>query len=141
MVQRGRSRPSLRPAKGSAATILAHLADNEVVYAYRLRLILGTSGVTIQAINQDAWAETFDYGKHDPAASLEDFRVNRERTLRMLKKLSKQQWECYGMHTERGRETVRRRVELMAGHNVKSPAPASHGPREVNNASRLKHLR
>ena len=46
---------------------------------------------------------------------MEDFRVNRERTLRMLKKLSQQQWDCYGMDTERGKETVRRMVELLAG--------------------------
>ena len=36
----------------------------------------------------------------------------------MLKKLSKQQWDCYGVHTERGKETVRRAVELIAGHDI-----------------------
>jgi hypothetical protein len=98
--------------------ILAHLADSEIVYAFRLRLMLAASGISIQATDQDAWAETFDYGTQDPAASVEDFRVNRERTLRMLRKLSKQQWKCYGVHTERGKETVRRVVELLAGHDI-----------------------
>jgi len=118
----GASRKSLdakpAPGKWSATMILAHLADSEIVYAFRLRLMLGASGVTIQGIDQDAWAVNFDYGAEDPAASLEDFRVNRERTLRLLGKLSKQQWDCYGMHTERGKETVRRLVELLAGHDL-----------------------
>lgn len=106
------------PDKWSATMILAHLADSEIVYGFRLRLMLGASGSTIQATDQDAWAVTFDYGTQDPSASVEDFRVNRERTLRMLKQLSKQQWECYGVHTERGKETVRRVVELLAGHDI-----------------------
>jgi len=106
------------PGKWSATMILAHLADTEIVYAFRLRLMLGASGITIQGIDQDAWAATLDYGTHDPAASVEDFRVNRERTLRMLKKLSRQQWDCYGMHTERGKGTVRHVVELLAGHDI-----------------------
>jgi hypothetical protein len=106
------------PDKWSAATILAHLADTEIVYGFRLRLMVASSGVTIQGTDQDAWAATLDYGTQDAAASVEDFRVNRERTLRMLKKLSKEQWDCYGVHTERGKETVRRVVELLAGHDL-----------------------
>jgi hypothetical protein len=106
------------PDKWSATTIFAHLADSEIVYAFRLRLMLAASGCAIQATDQDAWAAAFDYRAEDPAASVEDFRVNRERTLRMLKKLSNEQWECYGIHSERGMETVRRVVELIAGHDL-----------------------
>jgi DinB superfamily len=121
-VIKGASQKSLdakpAPDKWSATMILAHLADSEIVYAFRLRLILGASGNTIQAIDQDAWAVTFDYGTQNPAVSVEGFRVNGKRTLRMLKKLSKQQWDFYGLHTERGKETVRRIIELMAGHDI-----------------------
>lgn len=106
------------PGKWSPTMILAHMADTEIVYAFRLRIMLGASGCTIQGIDQDAWAVTFDYDTQDPAASVADFQVNRERTLRMLQKLSPQQWDCYGMHTERGKETVRRMVELLAGHDI-----------------------
>jgi hypothetical protein len=106
------------PDKWSATTILAHLADSEIVYAFRLRLMLAATGSAIQATDQDVWAATFGYSAENPAASVEDFRVNRERTLRMLKKLSNEQWDCYGIHSERGKETVRRVVELMAGHDL-----------------------
>jgi hypothetical protein len=106
------------PEKWSATTILAHLSDTEIVYGFRLRLMVASSGVTIQGTDQDAWAATLGYATQDPAVSVEDFQVNRERTLRMLKKLSKEQWDCFGMHTERGKETVRRVVELLAGHDL-----------------------
>lgn len=106
------------PDKWSPRIIIAHLADTEIVYAFRLRLILGSSGSPIQGIDQDVWTRTFDYASHDPALSLVDFRVNRERTLRMLKGLTNEQWEFFGMHSERGKETVRRVVELLAGHDI-----------------------
>jgi hypothetical protein len=119
---KGCSRTSLdappAPDKWSVTTIVAHLADSEIVYGFRLRLMVAASGCAIQATDQDAWAVAFDYAAQDPAVSIEDFRVNRARTLRMLEALSMSQWDCYGVHSERGRETVRRVVELVAGHDI-----------------------
>jgi len=109
-------RPS--PDKWSVTMILAHIADTEIVQGYRIRLILGANGIAIQGFDQDAWAGVSDYPSHDPALSLKDFRAIRERTLRLLKGLSKEQWSQYGMHSERGKETVQRITEMMAGHDL-----------------------
>ncbi len=49
---------------------------------------------------------------------MEAYRVNRERTLRLLKSLTKKMWESYGMHSERGKESVLRITEMMAGHDI-----------------------
>src|SRR3954468_16674264 len=49
------------PSRWSAAAIVAHLADAEIVASYRIRLILSSSGTAIQAFDQNAWASTFDY--------------------------------------------------------------------------------
>lgn len=106
------------PEKWSVTEILAHLADTELVQGFRLRLILGASGVPIQGFDQDEWARYSDYAKHDPALSLEAFRVTRERTVRLLKSLPRDAWERYGMHSERGKETVTRVTEMMAGHDI-----------------------
>lgn len=77
---------SQRPApdKWSVTEILAHLADSELVYGFRIRLILEASGTPIQGINQDAWAKFSDYAKQDPELSLEAFRITRERLMRLL---------------------------------------------------------
>ena len=45
------------PGKWSIAQIVAHLADTEVVFAYRLRMILSRDGTEIQAFDQEKWAE------------------------------------------------------------------------------------
>ena len=104
--------------KWSVTEILAHLADTELVYGFRIRLILAASGTPIQNVDQDAWATSSDYAKHDPALSLEALRIARERTVRLLKSLPRESWDFYGMHSERGKETVTRVVEMMAGHDL-----------------------
>jgi len=106
------------PGKWSIAEILAHLADGEIVDAWRLRLVISQNGVPIQAFDQDVWAETFDYPRRDPKVSLETFRVLREDNLRMLKALPKNLWENHGVHSERGKETVAHIVRMYAGHDL-----------------------
>ncbi len=106
------------PDKWSVTEILAHLADTELVQGFRLRLILGASGTPIQGFDQDEWARYSDYAKHDPALSLEAYQVTRERTVRLLKSLPRDAWDRYGMHSERGKETVTRVTEMMAGHDL-----------------------
>ena len=106
------------PGKWSIAEILAHLADGEIVDAWRLRLVISQNGVPIQAFDQDVWAETFDYPRRDPKVSLETFRVLREENLRMLKALPKNLWENHGVHSERGKETVAHIVRMYAGHDL-----------------------
>jgi len=106
------------PGKWSIAEILAHLADAEIVVSWRLRASIGASGTTIQAFDQDAWASAFQYGKRDPKQSLEVFRVLRENNLAMLKSLPKEAWESYGMHAERGKETIAHMTRMYAGHDT-----------------------
>jgi uncharacterized damage-inducible protein DinB len=106
------------PGKWSIAEILAHLADAELVIGYRMRLILASNGTVIQAFDQDAWAETFNYSRRDPKTSLETFRVLRENNLRLLSSVPRPLWENYGQHQERGKESIGHIVRMMAGHDV-----------------------
>ena len=92
-----RKRLSRRPAPRTwaVAEILAHLADAELVIGYRIRLVLGASGTSIQAYDQDVWAKFSNYRKHDPAVSLEAFRATRERNVRLLRSLPRKSWDFY----------------------------------------------
>ena len=106
------------PGKWSIAEILAHLADAELVVGFRLRLMLALNGTPIQAFDQDAWAETFSYKRRDPKTSLETFRTLRENNLRLLSAVPRRLWQNYGQHSERGKETVRHVMQMMAGHDL-----------------------
>ena len=106
------------PDKWSVAEIVAHLADADVVQAFRLRLILGCNGTQIQGYDQNAWAKVGDYTHQDPALCVEAFRLNRERTVRLLRSIPQKLWNNYGVHSERGKETLKRLADLTAGHDL-----------------------
>jgi uncharacterized damage-inducible protein DinB len=106
------------PGKWSIAEILAHLADAELVIGYRMRLILASNGTVIQAFDQDAWAQTFNYNRRDSKTSVETFRMLRENNLKLLKSVPRKSWENYGQHQERGKESIDHLVKMMAGHDV-----------------------
>jgi hypothetical protein len=106
------------PSKWSIAEILAHLSDTEIVGSWRMRSALGANGTTIQPFDQDVWASLFQYGKRDPHRALEVFRVLRENNLALLKALPRESWENYGMHLERGKETITHIARMFAGHDL-----------------------
>jgi DinB superfamily len=111
-----RKRPA--PDKWSVAEILAHLADTEIVVGWRIRSILGAPGTPIQAFDQDAWASAGHYAKRDPRKSIEQFRAVRGANLALYKSLSPEQWKHFGMHAERGEESLERILHMMAGHDL-----------------------
>ncbi len=107
-----------KPEKWSVAEIVAHLAETEIVMGWRYRSVAEKSGVTIQSFEQDDWAANARYGKSDIHEMLEMYAAVRRSTLRFLKGLPKEKWDNYGMHQERGKETIRHIVNLEAGHDL-----------------------
>ena len=106
------------PGKWSIQEIVAHLADDELVGAYRIRLILAAPGTAIQAFDQDHWAETGHYAATDPRRTLALFRELREANLALLYRLSPPEWERAGVHAERGVESIREIATYYAGHDL-----------------------
>jgi hypothetical protein len=117
-VPRARLRKRPAPEKWSVSEIIAHLADAEIVIGFRIRLILGCPGVPIVAFDQDSWASSGHYDERDPQKSVEQFRVLREGNLAVLKSLQPEQWKHYGVHSERGQESIEQIVRMVAGHDI-----------------------
>lgn len=115
-------RKSPAPGKWSIAEILAHLADTEIVVGYRLRSILGAPGSPVQGFNQDAWAAAMEYSRRKPQDSLRHFRATREANLGLLKHIKPEQWKHFGVHSERGEETIEHIVRMIAGHDLNHAA-------------------
>jgi len=106
------------PDKWSIAEILAHLADAELAVSWRLRQVLTNNAIPIQPYDQDLWARTFNYARRDPRQSLANFRALREANLALLKSVPRKLWENYGVHAERGNESVNHVVKMVAGHDL-----------------------
>ncbi len=118
----GRSREDLAwspdSSRWSVVQIVAHLADSEIVGAWRFRSILAADGRPVQPYDQNAWADTFRYAETDPFASLELFTVNREATVALLRRVDPKLHANHGIHGERGIETIEHLVRLYAGHDL-----------------------
>ncbi len=104
------------PGKWSAAEIVCHLADCEIVFGFRLRQTLAEDGPTIQPFDQDKWAAMY----HGVQASLalETFTVTRKWNLRLIHAALPAAAGRTVIHPERGAMTFQTLVETMAGHDL-----------------------
>ena len=106
------------PEKWCIREIVAHLAEDELVGAYRIRLILSAPGTAIQAFDQDVWARTGRYRTRDIDDSLALYRTLRLANLALLQSLTAQEWDTFGVHAERGIESLRDIARYFAGHDI-----------------------
>jgi tRNA-binding protein len=101
----------------SVAQIMSHLADAELVLAYRARMILSTPGTPIQAFDQAAFVRSQHAESSDAFASLALFTSVRTANLALLRGLTADERDRFGIHAERGQESIRHLERLNAGHD------------------------
>jgi hypothetical protein len=106
------------PDKWAVTEIIAHLAEDELVTSWRYRQMIENSGCALPPFDQDQWAQLGDYRSWKAADALDMFRLLRDANLRMLERLSKEEWDRFGLHAERGRISVRDLARHMAGHDM-----------------------
>ena len=104
------------PGKWSAAQIVAHLADCELVFAFRLRQTLAEDSPVLQPFDQDKWAAT--YAGIPGAEALAVFSAMRTWNLRLLSSTWPAAAHRPVTHPERGNMTFQTIVETMAGHDL-----------------------
>jgi hypothetical protein len=104
------------PGKWSAAEIVAHLADCELVFGFRLRQTLAEDSPVIQPFDQDKWAETYPGVKVGEA--LNAFSASRAWNLRLIGGALPRAANRPVTHPERGTMTFLTIVETMAGHDL-----------------------
>jgi hypothetical protein len=107
------------PDKWCILEILGHLADIEVVYAYRLRQMLADSKPLIAPMDQDAWAKNLGYLESPPAESIALYGLNRHANVQLLRRLKPGDLEKSAFHPELQREfTVGEMVERISLHGA-----------------------
>lgn len=104
--------------KWSIAQILQHRADAEIVWAWRMRLILAQDRPVLTGYDQDVWAERLQYDRADVSDALEQFTVLRRGNLRLVERASPSDLKRVGIHSERGEESLEHLQRLYAGHDL-----------------------
>ena len=106
------------PGKWSIVHVLQHLADSDLVWAWRVRLILAHDRPTITGYDQDLWADRLHYGEADVSLALDDFSVLRRSNMRLLGAATAADMQRVGVHAERGEESVAHMIKMYAGHDL-----------------------
>jgi hypothetical protein len=104
--------------KWSVRHVAQHLADSELVWGYRLRMVLAHDRPPLVGYDQDLWADRLRYNEADTHQALDVFGVLRASNLRLLDGASNQDLDRAGLHAERGEESVRHMMRLYAGHDL-----------------------
>jgi len=106
------------PGKWSIVEAAQHLADSEIVAAWRYRMILAHDRPPITGYDQDAWCDRLRYAQNDIDAVLDDFTLLRSLNLRLLARTTPAERERAGVHAERGEESIAHMMRLYAGHDI-----------------------
>ena len=107
-----------RPGKWSIRHALQHLADAELVFGWRLRMVLAHDRPPLTGFDQDLWADRLGYEHSDPMQALADYTSLRAANLRLLERASPADLKRFGIHEERGEESVAHFIRLYAGHDL-----------------------
>jgi hypothetical protein len=111
-----RSEQPPAPGKWSAREIVCHLADCEIVFAFRLRQALAQDRHVMQPFDQDEFAR--HYSANDLQSALATFAAVRNWNLQLIRSLDAQQLARAVNHPERGDMTIQTIVETMGGHDL-----------------------
>ena len=115
----GRSNAELerRPTEGewSAAEIIGHLLDDEIVNGFRLRMTLTADRPSYPGTDPDRWAAL---PKPPFAEVWQAFQSLRAYNLWLMKSIPRNEWQRIGIHAEQGPENVELLFLKNAGHDL-----------------------
>ena len=98
--------------------MLQHLADAELVWAYRLRMVLAEDRPAIVGYDQDRWAARLEYDGTNIRDAREQFAALRPSNLRIMRRASEKDMDRVGIHAQRGEQTLRLMMRWWAGHDL-----------------------
>ena len=112
-----RYKPS--PDKWCILEILGHLADIEIVYAYRVRQMLADEKPVIAPMDQNAWARNLGYMQSTAAELIAAYGLNRHANLQLLRRVKMEDLQKSAFHPELKRDmTLADMVERMGQHGA-----------------------
>jgi uncharacterized damage-inducible protein DinB len=104
------------PGKWNAAEIISHLADCELVFAFRLRQTVAEDHHTIQPFDQEKWAAVYHGISANQACDV--FSALRGWNLLFVRMVMPGAATRTVTHPERGTMTFQTIIETMAGHDL-----------------------
>ncbi len=106
------------PGKWSVLEVVQHLADTELAYGWRLRMVLSHDLPELQGFDQDLWAQRLRYNDGTLNDALDQLQALRAANLRIFRALDDEAFERVGIHNEAGPLNARMLLYILAGHDL-----------------------
>lgn len=107
------------PGKWSLTQVLAHLADTELAFGWRVRMLLTAERPPLTGFDEGAWVTRFDYAGADPVEAFHAFAMQRSWNMRVFRSITAEDLQRVGIHSERGEESLDRVLRMIAGHDLR----------------------
>jgi uncharacterized damage-inducible protein DinB len=107
---------SYAPGKWTAAQVLAHLADCEMAFGFRVRQIIAEPELAIQPFDVNRWARRYD--RMGGLEAAQTFQALRAWNLSLFRLLDKEALNQAATHPDRGPEKAETVIRIMAGHTL-----------------------
>jgi hypothetical protein len=115
-VERALSAPGAAYDGWSPREVLAHLADSEVNFGARIRLIISEDEPLVTPYDQERWAEALRYRERDLDLDLATFRAGRASNVDLLRRLDAAAWQR--PYVAGGASPARRTLEELVTHRA-----------------------
>lgn len=106
------------PGEWSVIECVAHLADAELIIAARMRWIAAEDEPDIAPYDQDLWVTQLRQVDEDADVLLDAYAANRRWNLAFWQRLPVADRARFGLHRERGPESIELTFRLAAGHDL-----------------------
>jgi len=107
-----------RPEKWSVRQVVQHLADSDLVGAFRFRMVLAHDAPELPGYHQDVWAQRLGYQESEVSSALDEFSTLRNATVRLLRRATPEDMLRVMRHAERGDELLSHMIRTYAGHDL-----------------------
>lgn len=109
-----------RPAPGewSAREVLAHLVHSEIVYGYRYRAIVAEPEGPIAGYDQERWTPLTPERTWPVGVLLDHLRALKSVNVAFLAQTTPAERARWGVHSERGHESLAALIGAIAGHDL-----------------------
>jgi hypothetical protein len=104
------------PGKWSTHQVVLHMADSEAAIADRIRRIIAEDEPTLLYWDETKFSQKLHYEKQSTADALELIRLTRRQTVRILRSIGELEFERVGVHSVRGRMSLRNVISAANGH-------------------------
>lgn len=104
------------PGTWSIQQIILHLMDSDLIAADRMKRVAAEERPTLVGYSETAFATRLGYEHLSAKSAAEIFRLNRQLTAEILRRLPDESFQRKGLHTEHGEMTLEQLLTMYTDH-------------------------